>query len=594
DENIVRILREKEDQVQQLTLNLRRCESKNAMLEEVAQEAEDDSKRVREELAEYKEKVGLRSEGSMRELRDSITRLEGDLADTQSAKDLLQNNVNRLEKLLEEERQSRQIEESFHPDTSICNSHEEEIKSLREEIEEAVQWRLTVDQKMKMVERELMESNERADDAMQEGNMIRKSLEEARDQLRNLECELNDVKHNTHFASKGNSMFSEFVDERKKLEKELKQLYEENLSLRQENRTLLSEIEELSLQKGLGISQPTRLPCLCNDLQEELTRVKMERDRALQASRSSMITSTDELRKKGILEAYQRKRMTELRDEAKRHYVENDRLRRANESLKMETMSANVDKNTWKEKFEAQWREVDRLKDLLNALRRKHSSLSRPSNTVVTNEEIMRMCAKPSEVPQDSCCKSPSVFSSASALLTSSSVKKQILAPMTPATGTLKRPLQEMNAEKRLEEMNAMENSARALELSINSSVRKERPPKKLRTKFVTNMVKSEVQAVMKLDGLSGMKKEEKESTIERKLRDVTPPDENEEKSNSSEDKTIEAVKEEDMMDDKEEKEERIDCGMENHDPSFIMSKERMPADSNLEATVLEESIMNN
>lgn len=40
--------------------------------------------------------------------------------------------------------------------------------------------------------------------------------------------------------------------------------------------------------------------------------------------------------------------------------------------IEMESMNSKVDKNTWKEKFEAQMREVDRLKDLLNTLRRKH------------------------------------------------------------------------------------------------------------------------------------------------------------------------------------------------------------------------------
>ncbi|KAF8365863.1 spdl-1 [Pristionchus pacificus] len=595
NEALVRILREREEQIQQLQLNLRRCESKNAMLEEMAQELEDDSKRIREELAEYKEKVGLRSEGAMRGLRDDMTRLEGELADSNSARRQLQDNVNRLENLLEEERQSRPIEESFHPDTSICTSHEEEIKSLREEIEEAVQWRLEVDTKVKMLERELMESNDRAEDAIHDGNILRKNLEEARDQLKNLECDLNAVKHNTHFASKGNSMFSEFVDERKKLEKELKQLYEENLSLRQENRTLLSEIEELSLQKGKGLEQATRLPCKCSDLQDELYQVRLERDRALQACRISMVTSTDELRKAGMLDATQKKRMGELRDEAKRYYVENDRLRRSVESLKMESMNSKVDKNTWKEKFEAQTREVDRLKDLLNTLRRKHSELSRPSNRV-PDEEVVKMCAKPTEVPHTPATASGASVSSRSAAIPSSALKRPLFPPLTPATSSVKRPAHEMNAEKRLEEMNALENSQRAAELSINSSVRRKAPVKKPR--FQTNMVKSDdVTEVMKVDG---GKKEEIEK-IERKspvrgLRNATPRDESDEKSNCSSngDKTIEEVKKkEDEIEEKDD-EEKMDEGRENHDPSFIMSKERMAADSNLEETVLDETMMIN
>lgn len=35
-----------------------------------------------------------------------------------------------------------------------------------------------------MLERELMESNDRAEDAIHDGNILRKNLEEARDQLK--------------------------------------------------------------------------------------------------------------------------------------------------------------------------------------------------------------------------------------------------------------------------------------------------------------------------------------------------------------------------------------------------------------------------
>ncbi|GMT28030.1 hypothetical protein PFISCL1PPCAC_19327, partial [Pristionchus fissidentatus] len=401
DETVLRILREKEEQIQQLQLDLRRSESKSLMFEQVAQEAEDDIKRIRDEFSEYKERIGLRSEGSMRELRDDINRLEGDLADSNSARDSLQANVNRLEKLLEEERQSRSVDESFQPDTTTCTAHEEEIKSLQEEIEEAVQWRVSVDGKMKQMERNVMDSNERADDAMQEGNILRRSLEEAREQMRNLECELNDMRHNTHFASKGNSMFSEFVDERKKLEGDLKTLHEENLSLRQENRALHSEIEELSMQRSMAVAQPTRMPCKCADLQDELYQTRVERDRAIQECRVAMIRSTDDLRKAGLLEVTQRKRMGELRDDVKRLFVENDRLRRANETIKNDMMNAKVDRQTLKEKCDANTMEVDRLKDLLSALRKKHSALSRPSSVPApVNEEIAKMCARPAEVPQ--------------------------------------------------------------------------------------------------------------------------------------------------------------------------------------------------
>ncbi|GMR53230.1 hypothetical protein PMAYCL1PPCAC_23425, partial [Pristionchus mayeri] len=589
DENSLRILREKEEEIQQLQLNLRRCESKNAMLEEVAQEFEDDFKRAQAELVEYKEHIGLRSEGSMRDLRVEITRLEGELADAHSARDSVQINVNRLEKLLEEERQSRPVDESFHPDISTCTSHEEEIKLLREEIEEGVKWRNEMIGKMEMRDRELEESNERADEAMKDGNDLRRALEDAKQQITKFECDLNDMKHNSHFASKGNSMFSEFVDERKKLEKELKQLYEENLSLRLENRTLLSEIEEESMRKGRGIEQPTRLPCKCSDLQAELYQTRNERDIALQASRSSMISSTDELKKAGLLEASQRKRMTELRDEAKRHYIENDRLRRAMETLKMEQMNANVDKNTWKEKFQAQTREVERLKELLTALRKKHSALSRPSHVGVTHEQIAKMCTKKTNDVPSTPAPSARAFSCSSSLSTSSTVRHSLYAPVTPATG-LKRTHthQDMNTERKLEELNAMESSARAAELSINSSIRRKPPTKRPKTTFLSNVVKAEVQTVVKVD--RSKTKEDVtstgESSLEKRLRDVTPPDETEEVANGSNESMRIGAEE------KKGEDELRRGGRENHDPSFVMSKERMPADSNLEATVLDESMM--
>lgn len=51
--------------------------------------------------------------------------------------------------------------------------------------------------------------------------------------------------------------------------------------------------------------------------------------------------------------------------------------------------------------------------------------------------------------------------------------------------------------------------------------------------------------------------------------------------------------KKEDEIEEKDD-EEKMDEGRENHDPSFIMSKERMAADSNLEETVLDETMMIN
>lgn len=52
--------------------------------------------------------------------------------------------------------------------------------------------------------------------------------------------------------------------------------------------------------------------------------------------------------------------------------------------------------------------------------------------------------------------------------------------------------------------------------------------------------------------------------------------------------------KKEDGVVEERDDEEKMDEGRENHDPSFIMSKERMAADSNLEATVLDETMMIN
>ncbi|GMR34901.1 hypothetical protein PMAYCL1PPCAC_05096, partial [Pristionchus mayeri] len=282
DEQVLQALREKEDEIKQLQLDLRRCQSKNAMLEETNQELEDDLKIAQDELVEYKTQVELRSEASMRGLRDQISRLEGELADANSEKGAMQMNVTRLEQMLEDERQSRPVGESFHPDINTCTSHEDEIKLLREEIEEGMKWRREMIDKMHVKECELVESNERGDEAMKDGNELRRALEEAKEQIKNLECALNDVKHNSHFASKGNSMFSEFVDERKKLEQDLKQLYEENLGLRQENRAFRSEIDELNMRKG-SVEQPCRLDCKCSDLQAELYKTRNERDVALQA-----------------------------------------------------------------------------------------------------------------------------------------------------------------------------------------------------------------------------------------------------------------------------------------------------------------------
>ncbi|CAJ0575262.1 unnamed protein product, partial [Mesorhabditis spiculigera] len=79
-------------------------------------------------------------------------------------------------------------------------------------------------------------------------------------------------------AARGNSMFGEFVDERKNLEKDLKRMHHELKSLRIQNAAQAGELDEMRRRanQNVGITSGPAKECRCQDVEQEIETLRNE------------------------------------------------------------------------------------------------------------------------------------------------------------------------------------------------------------------------------------------------------------------------------------------------------------------------------
>ncbi|KJH50442.1 hypothetical protein DICVIV_03372 [Dictyocaulus viviparus] len=156
----------------------------------------------------------------------------------------------------------------------VLPSESVDVAHLQEEMHEALYELEKAKNQITALVLERDDCAERADAAANEAQEMARHLKEMREQLHQMEMELTMSRTNISIANKGNSMFAEFVDERIKLEADLKLLYSKYQIVRKENYQLSNELDEarlLALRRNRR-EEPVR--CRCQQMSAEVVKLR--------------------------------------------------------------------------------------------------------------------------------------------------------------------------------------------------------------------------------------------------------------------------------------------------------------------------------
>ncbi|CAI4233026.1 unnamed protein product [Auanema sp. JU1783] len=260
----------------QLKLDIARKDSAIRNRDETLVELEEENRKLLERNSEL-----LKTSKDTSAYESKIVYLRGQFDDANDQIVHLKTKCKQLEDALKEQSDVQEIYRPIRTPTPppLRNiEDEEEYIRLREELDDTKIDLSCCIEKLRYSEEEHSQTKRLVEDLYEEIKELQRSLKEMREEKAELEAKLCETENNLPFASKGNSMFGEFVHERKVLEADLKKLFNQCEGLKKENYNLTNELEEARLLALRRTGAATVVRCQCEDMRVELMRARNKID----------------------------------------------------------------------------------------------------------------------------------------------------------------------------------------------------------------------------------------------------------------------------------------------------------------------------
>ncbi|XGW04336.1 hypothetical protein V3C99_015473 [Haemonchus contortus] len=263
------------DKNSQLKVEVQRLSAKLSSRDEILYELEEENLQLRNKL-----KHGQAEDSRLEALQQKIISLETTIEEKTLSSCRMAEQIKALTASLNsansEISELRKVDSGGIPEETILlePSNNADLERIQEERDDAVFELQRATHRIAALEAEKNDYADRAEAASTEARDMARHNKDLREQLHELEAEVAASRTNTGIASRGNSMFAEFAEERLKLEDDLKELYHKYNALRKENSQLANELDEarlLALRRG---RREETHRCRCQQLSAELVELR--------------------------------------------------------------------------------------------------------------------------------------------------------------------------------------------------------------------------------------------------------------------------------------------------------------------------------